>query len=35
MAGLIVVPDGAQLVEVGRHDELMAQAGQCSELCSI
>jgi ATP-binding cassette subfamily B protein len=35
MADLIVVLDGAQLVEVGTHDELMAKAGQYSELYSI
>src|SRR5947199_1354519 len=35
MADLIVVLDGARLVEVGRHDELMAKGGQYSELYSI
>jgi ATP-binding cassette subfamily B protein len=35
MADLIVVLDGARLVEVGTHDELMAARGQYSELYSI
>ena len=35
MADLIVVLDGARLVEVGTHDELMAMNGQYSELYSI
>jgi ATP-binding cassette, subfamily B, bacterial len=35
MADLIVVLDGARLVEVGTHDELMAASGQYSELYSI
>jgi ATP-binding cassette, subfamily B, bacterial len=35
MAELIVVLDGARLVEVGTHDELMAKSGQYSELYSI
>jgi ATP-binding cassette subfamily B protein len=35
MADLIVVLDGARLVEVGTHDELMAAGGQYSELYSI
>jgi ATP-binding cassette subfamily B protein len=35
MADLIVVLDGARLVEVGTHDELMAARGPYSELYSI
>src|ERR1700736_5851455 len=35
MADLIVVLDGARLVEFGTHDELMAKNGQYSELYSI
>jgi len=35
MADLIVVLDGARLVEVGSHDELMAKGGQYSELYRI
>ena len=35
MADLILVLDGAQLVEVGTHDELMARKGHYSELYSI
>jgi len=35
MADLIVVLDGAKVVEVGSHEELMAKHGQYSELYSI
>jgi ATP-binding cassette, subfamily B, bacterial len=35
MASVIVVLDGARLVEVGSHDELMARGGQYSELYGI
>jgi ATP-binding cassette subfamily B protein len=35
MAGLIVVLDGARLVETGSHDELMAKGGQYSQLYGI
>jgi len=35
MAGLIVVLDGARLVEVGTHDELMEKGGQYSQLYGI
>ena len=35
MADLIVVLDGARVVEVGRHDELMARGGQYAELFAI
>jgi ATP-binding cassette subfamily B protein len=35
MADLIVVLEGARLVEIGRHDELMAKGGQYSELYRI
>jgi ATP-binding cassette subfamily B protein len=35
MASLIVVLDGAKLVESGSHDELMARGGQYSQLYGI
>ena len=35
MADLIVVLDGSRVVEVGRHDELLARGGQYAELFAI
>ena len=35
MADLIVVLDGARVVEVGRHEELIARGGQYAELFAI
>src|SRR5262249_42269012 len=35
MADLIVVLDGAQVVEVGSHEELMARGGQYADLYTI
>ncbi len=35
MADLIIVLDGARVVESGRHDELLARGGQYAELFSI
>ena len=35
MADLIVVLDGSRLVQVGSHDDLMAQGGQYAELYGI
>ena len=35
MADLIVVLDGARVVEVGTHDELLARGGQYAELYGI
>jgi ATP-binding cassette subfamily B protein len=35
MADLIVVLDGARLVEVGTHDDLLARNGQYAELYRI
>jgi ATP-binding cassette subfamily B protein len=35
MADLIVVMDGARVIEVGSHDQLMAQGGQYSQLFGL
>ena len=35
MADLIVVLDGARVVEVGSHDDLVARGGQYAELYAI
>jgi ATP-binding cassette subfamily B protein len=35
MADLIVVLDGAKLVELGSHDELIARGGAYAELYGI
>ena len=35
MADLIIVVDGARLVEAGTHEELMAHGGQYAELYTI
>jgi ATP-binding cassette subfamily B protein len=35
MADLIVVLDGARVVDVGTHDELMARGGQYADLYAI
>jgi ATP-binding cassette subfamily B protein len=35
MAQLIAVLDGAKLVEVGTHEQLMAKRGQYAELYGI
>ena len=35
MADLIIVLDGARVVEVGTHEELIARAGQNADLYAI
>jgi ATP-binding cassette, subfamily B, bacterial len=35
MADLIIVLDGARLVEMGTHDELMAKRGSYADLYGI
>ena len=35
MADLIVVLDGARVIEVGRHDALVAKGGRYAELYGI
>jgi ATP-binding cassette subfamily B protein len=35
MADLIVVMDGARMVEVGTHEQLIAKRGQYAELYGI
>ena len=35
MADLIVVLDGARLVETGTHEELLAKGGQYAELYGL
>jgi ATP-binding cassette subfamily B protein len=35
MADLIIVLDGARVVEVGTHDELLARHGRYAELYGI
>jgi ATP-binding cassette subfamily B protein len=35
MADVIVVLDGSRVVEVGSHDELVAQGGRYAELYAI